>query len=145
MNSKPDDNCSEAIYLYMPLILIFVASRLNLAWVVQRMNAALMWFVATSALPLATIAFTLHPIMGDSASSLTPWMIAGLVLVMAGLLMFRLSKKPEPQGYAHVPRFLFNLLFRCRWEWQCPERHHHHLHHSDPESSDHDEEPRSTV
>ena len=114
INTEKDDNCSDAIVFYIPLMLVIVSSRMNVSLVVQRMNAALMWFVVTCALPLADIAFTLHFIMGDDATSLTPYIIGGLLLVMAGLLMYRLSREPEPEGYAFLHRGVFNLLFRCR-------------------------------
>jgi hypothetical protein len=47
-------------------------------------------------LPLANIAFTLHFIMGDRATTLSPYDIAGLVVILVGLLIYRSTSEQAP-------------------------------------------------
>lgn len=47
-------------------------------------------------LPLANIAFTLDFIMGKEATTLSPYDIAGLVVILIGLVIYRSTSEQAP-------------------------------------------------
>jgi hypothetical protein len=71
-------------------------------------SAALMWFVATAALPIEDIFFTFHWVSGANPPKLSGNIIGGLILVMAGLLTYRFSRDPEKRYYTNL-----RDIFRC--------------------------------
>lgn len=51
-------------------------------------------------LPLANIAFTLKFIMGDDATELSPYDIAGLIVILIGLVIYRSTSEQAPPSAA---------------------------------------------
>ena len=76
-------------YWYLSFILIIVCDKSNLALIVKKSSSTLMWIASTASIPLASIAFTSSLIMGKSVAKLSSYTIAGLVLVIIGLVIYR--------------------------------------------------------
>jgi hypothetical protein len=53
--------------------------------------------------PLANIAFTFKFLMGDNAVHLTGYMVAGLVVVVLGLGLYRSTKEIHQSSKPNIP------------------------------------------
>ena len=63
----------------------------NSAYILKHNSSTLMWIASTVAVPLSSIAFTFHRIMGKEATHLTWNLIAGLIIVFVGLILYPTS------------------------------------------------------
>ncbi len=77
---------------------ILVLGRINQAFLIRTKSSALMWVAATSAVPLAEIAFTIPWLsMGSKTEEFNSFIVGGLVAVVVGLVLFRIVKERKRQ------------------------------------------------
>jgi len=94
--------CPKVGWWYLGFILVLVATKTNMSLILQWDSATLMWIASTAAVPLSAIAFTWPFIMGRNITHLTPYLWAGLAVVVVGLILYRSTKEHKAQhDYSH--------------------------------------------
>jgi len=86
-------------WIYAVFMVILVLGRINQAFLIRTKSSALMWVAATSAVPLAEIAFTIPWLaLGSQTEEFNSFIIGGLVAVIVGLVFFRAvrERKSKP-------------------------------------------------
>ena len=71
-----------------------------MALVLKSLGATVSYVALTAALPLADFLFAWPLLMGSSASSFSPWSIGALVVVLAGLVLYRSANEVRQGGSA---------------------------------------------
>jgi len=93
VNSQSGDACPNVGYYFISYAVVIVLTRLNLTYIVNSESASLLWLSLAVAIPLASIAFTLKEIMGDTATSFNTYIIIGLIVVVVGLAIYKSSSE----------------------------------------------------
>jgi predicted permease len=115
INSEAGDDCSLAWAMTLGYVVANIFYNIVILLMLKYGSAALLYVASAVILPLANIAFTLHFIMGDRATKLSPYDIGGLVVILTGLIIYRsmresaktsqLEEKREPT-HVHVGSFM---------------------------------------
>jgi hypothetical protein len=93
---KNVDDCEWAWVMTLGYIIANIGYNIVILLMLKYGSAALLYVASAVILPLANIAFTLHFIMGDRATTLSPYDIAGLVVILIGLLIYRSTSEQAP-------------------------------------------------
>lgn len=91
VNSLPTDACAGSWIYVSGYMLVNLLFNVFILIVLKRGSATLVYISSAVRLPLANYAFTLHIIMGDRASDLNIWIIAGLIVILLGLVIYKLT------------------------------------------------------
>eukprot|EP00742_Colponemidia_sp_Colp-10_P003692 GILJ01003930.1.p1 GENE.GILJ01003930.1~~GILJ01003930.1.p1 ORF type:complete len:493 (+),score=83.13 GILJ01003930.1:79-1557(+) len=89
LNQRACDSCAGS---WMPMLVYFIfnlAFNIFISLVIKHGGAAVMFIVMTFRLPLSSFAFTMPFIMGDATEPFTPYDVAGLFVLLFGLVMYR--------------------------------------------------------
>jgi len=98
--AHPDD-CEFAWAMTLGYIIANIMYNIVILLMLKYGSAALLYVASAVILPLANIAFTLDFIMGKEATTLSPYDIAGLVVILIGLVIYRSTSEqaiPAPEG-----------------------------------------------
>lgn len=95
INSQPGDDCSGSWYLLVEYAFFNVAINLCLLYLLQQDSAAFMFLAMTITVPVANLCFSSTLIMGDAATPLSWYDVFALVVIVAGLLLYRFTAKEE--------------------------------------------------
>jgi len=105
----PDD-CHWAWVMTLGYVVANVFYNIVILLMLKYGSAALLYVASAVILPLANISFTLKFIMGDKAQELSPYDIAGLVIILVGLVIYRSTReqatpatKTESREVTHIP------------------------------------------
>lgn len=96
------DDCHLAFLQVGGYTLANVTYNVLLLAVIKYGSAALFYIASAALLPLSDICFTLPFVMGSQTSKLTPFDIAGLIIILLGLFLYRLKGETTPDD--EVPR-----------------------------------------
>lgn len=93
---KNVDDCEWAWTMTLGYIIANIAYNIVILLMLKYGSAALLYVASAVVLPLANIAFTLDFIMGKEATTLSPYDIAGLVVILIGLVIYRSTSEQAP-------------------------------------------------
>jgi drug/metabolite transporter (DMT)-like permease len=87
-NVAKDDDCEGIPKFYLSTIVFGCAFNLSMAGSIKEGGATLMWFVRAMTLPAGAFVFTIPFVMGEQATTLTGFEIAGVGVVFAALTLY---------------------------------------------------------
>lgn len=85
-----------------PFLRHVLAQNLSVALVLKSLGATVSYVALTAALPLADFLFAWPLLMGSSASSFSGWSVGALVVVLAGLVLYRSANEVYTKPPAHA-------------------------------------------
>eukprot|EP00029_Vermamoeba_vermiformis_P012180 TRINITY_DN699_c0_g1_i1.p1 TRINITY_DN699_c0_g1~~TRINITY_DN699_c0_g1_i1.p1 ORF type:complete len:395 (+),score=118.67 TRINITY_DN699_c0_g1_i1:38-1222(+) len=96
-DSRVGDECGEVWIAVLMYVVANIGYNIALLLVIKYGSAALFYVASAVMLPLADICFTFEFIMGKDATPLSLYDIIGLVLILAGLILYRFLPESKPQ------------------------------------------------
>jgi len=96
INYSHGDECSDIGFWFLAFVIVLVANKINMTYILRHGNAVLGMVSLTCAVPLANVCFTSKRIMGKGGDvHLSIYDISGIVLVCLGLTLYRIPKHSE--------------------------------------------------
>lgn len=99
INSLSGDNCTYAGAMMGGYVVANIFYNIILLMLIKYGSAALLYLASAVILPAANISFTFRFIMASKTTKLTPYDIAGLVVILVGLIGYRVAgssaRKPK--------------------------------------------------
>jgi hypothetical protein len=91
INTLQSDDCHGAIFQVGGYMIANILYNIVILLTIKYGSAALLYVCSAVILPLADIAFSSTLIMGDEAQPLTIFDVCGLIIILLGLLYYRLQ------------------------------------------------------
>ncbi|KAJ8907355.1 hypothetical protein NDN08_007469 [Rhodosorus marinus] len=94
---KPCDSCAGAWYVVMQYMFFNFHYNLFAILLIKEGSAALLIIIMTLRLPLGNFAFYMPFIMGEAVQPFNPHDISGLLVILLGLVIYRIQRSPESE------------------------------------------------